>query len=143
MPDDYLKYRVLPDSAADEVDREKLRLQRLQNVLDWQPYWSDPDVRNRQMPALLIDPLKETTAYKAISTWVELRTAEAVIEELAGEFGGADPLKPRIRQEVEDTKRSLLEVQEHLRFLNMEVVLREPLAEELEEMREWARSRMV
>jgi hypothetical protein len=48
-----------------------------------------------------------------------------------------------IRQEVEDAKRSLLEVQEHLRFLSMEVVLRQPLAEELEEIREWARSRMV
>jgi hypothetical protein len=42
---------------------------------------------------------------------------------------------------VEETKQELLTIQEHLRFLNMEVVLREPLEEELDEMREWVKER--
>ena len=47
----------------------------------------------------------------------------------------------RQRQKNGATSWVSLTIQEHLRLLNMEVVLREPLEEELEEMREWVRER--
>ena len=67
-------------------------------------------------------------------------TAEQVLEEIAAEFGGADPLKPEIRELLDDTKPSLLTHKEQLAYLHMDVVLREPLAEELDEMREFVRT---
>jgi hypothetical protein len=64
-----------------------------------------------------------------------------VLDEISAEFGGSDPLKPAVREELEDTKRRLETVQAHLRFLNMEVVLRDPLEEELAEMRRFVKER--
>jgi hypothetical protein len=143
MPEDYLRYRILPDSEVEAVESEKLRLQRLQGVLAWQPYEDAMKADGPQMPENMIDMLRESMAGMLISVWVQLKTAEAVIAELAGEFGGADPLRPRLREELDETTSELLAVQEHLRFLNMEVLLREPLDEELEEMREWVKERAV
>ncbi|HLG12216.1 MAG TPA: hypothetical protein VI876_10710 [Dehalococcoidia bacterium] len=64
-----------------------------------------------------------------------------VIDELAREFGGVDPLKPALRSELDQTKQELLTIEEHLRWLQMEVVLREPLEEELAEIRGWVKER--
>jgi hypothetical protein len=141
LPDDYLSYRVLPDAQADEVERERQSLRRLQGVLDWRPYYGDQKAGVPSMPMKMTETLKTSMAGTLISTWVQLRTAEVVLDEMALEFGGADPLRPFIRAEVEETKHDLLEIQEHLRFFNMEVVLREPLEEELAEMRGWVRER--
>jgi hypothetical protein len=41
------------------------------------------------------------------------------------------------REKLDDTRQKLQAVQEHLLFLRMEVVLRDPLPEELDEMRGW------
>ena len=41
------------------------------------------------------------------------------------------------REKQEATREKLLSIKEHLTFLSMEVELREPLDEELEEMRDW------
>jgi len=41
------------------------------------------------------------------------------------------------REKQEKTREKLLAIKEHLLFLSMDVVLREPLEEELEEMRGW------
>jgi hypothetical protein len=88
----------------------------------------------------MIDGLKRGTAEGMIFTWIELRTVEMVLDEIAIEFEGADPLKPRNRETLEATKRKVLRLQEELQYFRMEVVLREPLDEELEEMREWVKS---
>jgi hypothetical protein len=64
------------------------------------------------------------------------------LTEIAGEFGGVDPLKPVLRAELDETKERLVRVQERLRMLlHMDVVLREPLEEEVEEMRSWVKTR--
>jgi hypothetical protein len=89
----------------------------------------------------MTETLKTSMAGTLISTWVQLRTAEVVLDEMAVEFGGADPLRPFIRAEVDETKHDLLEIRDHLRIFNMEVVLREPLEEELAEMRGWVKER--
>jgi hypothetical protein len=58
-----------------------------------------------------------------ISCWVQLRTAEVVIGELAAEFDGADPLRPFVRGRIEETTEELLSMQKQLCVLNMEVVM--------------------
>ncbi len=79
------------------------------------------------------------SCHRSFSTWVQLVTVEQVLGEIAGEFEGTDPLKPDVRTLLDETKRRLLQHKEELAVLNIEVVLREPLLEELEEMREFVR----
>ena len=114
---------------------------RLEAVLDWRPLDSDATDGTQAVPEKLIAGLRRGIAGQMISCWVHLRTCEVVIDELAREFGGVDPLKPALRSELDQTKRELLTIQEHLRWLQMEVVLRDPLEAELQEMRGWAKQR--
>jgi hypothetical protein len=54
---------------------------------------------------------------------------------VAAEFGGADPVKPDVREKLDGTQRKLQSIHEQLLALDLEVELREPLEEELEELR--------
>ena len=77
-----------------------------------------------------------------IDAWAVLRTVEQILDEIAAEFDGTDPLKPAIREMLGDTKQGLLDQKERFLALNVEVVLSEPPAEYVEEMREFiSRSR--
>ena len=137
VPADYLTYRVLPDEQAEAITLEKDRLRRLQGVLDGRPFYGDGDADLPSMPAKIRERLREGIAFQLISAWAQLRSVEVVIEEIAAEFEGIDPLKPFRRDRLEETKQRLLTLQEHLRLLDLEVVLREPLPEELAELREF------
>ena len=137
VPEDYLTYRVLRDEQADDSALEKDRLRRLQGVLDWRPFYGNVDPELPSMPARMREGLRRGIAFQLISSWVQLRTVEMIIEEMAAEFDGIDPLKPVHRARLEETKQRLLTAQEHLRFLNLEAVLREPLPEELAELRDF------
>ena len=141
LPDDYHRFRLLPNSQADEAERERQDLQRLQGVLDGTSPTGDGKRDGLGLPAKFSEALRKRIAYELISCWVQVRTVEVVLEGIAGEFGGADPLRPQVRDELEETKQRLLTLQERLRFLDMEVVLREPLAEEVEELQRWVRER--
>ena len=59
------------------------------------------------------------------------------LAEIGQALHGADPLRPVLRTKLEATREKLLKVKEHLEFLQLEVVLREPLEEELQELRDW------
>jgi len=110
----------------------KPEYQRLRATIAWQPENQGeigPIVLER-----LLDGLKESTCSQAAHCWLELRCAELVLDEVAGELG-VDPLKPKKRAELDDAKRRLLQVVEHLAHLNIELVLPEPEAEHLEDMR--------
>jgi len=138
FPDDYSSYRILPDDQAAEAEQERQGLQRLQNVLNG----GLPGKQDALgLPAKLSELMRPTIARLLISCWVQVRTVEIILDEIAGEFSGADPLKPDLREELEETKQRLLTLQEHLLYLRMEVVLREPLEEEVEELRRWTRER--
>ncbi len=141
-PDDaHLLYQVIPDGEAERVETDRALLKRLQRVLNWEPFYgAEGEAEPPAMPGKLIEALKGSTSHELISTWVQLLTAEQALGEIAAEFGGTDPLKPEIRELLDATKQSLLEHKEQLALLHMEVVLREPLAEELDEMREFVRT---
>jgi len=138
-PENYGSYRVLPDDQAKAVDAELVDLRRLQDILGQQPYDWASDVEPA-LPEKIRSILQETIANQLISTWVELRCVEAILGEIAEAFNGADPLRPALREKLEATRQKLLTVTEHLRYLRIEVVLREPLEEELQEMRDWLAS---
>jgi hypothetical protein len=46
-------------------------------------------------------------------------------------------MRPVFREKLEAARAKLLAIQEHLRLMNIEVELRDPLAEELQEIRGW------
>jgi hypothetical protein len=89
------------------------------------------------MPERMRIGLRETTAYRLISTWVLLRTVDVLVKEIGEAFNHIEPLRRVFREKQEKTREKLLSIREHLLFLSMDVVLREPLDEELEEMRGW------
>jgi hypothetical protein len=116
-------------------------LRRIENVLDWRSLDSEAKGEHA-VPEDLIAAMRRRIAGQTIGCWVQLRTCETMIEELRREFGGVDPMKPYLRAELEQTKQELLTIQEHLSWLKMKVVLREPLEEELEDLREWVKQRV-
>jgi len=135
VPENHLLYRVLPDELAEEVDSDRRLIAGLQGIVDWKPVEEGEDASGvPDMPGRLIDSLKGGIAGGLIFAWVELRTVEEVLEEIGAEFEGADPLKPRGREMLEKTKQRLLKLQGELEHFRMEVVLRDPLPEELDDL---------
>jgi len=133
--EDFLSYRVLSDDQAEEVEAERKRLLHLQTVMgDWSFDADEGDLK-LNFPGVMQARLREAIAHDLISTWVEVRCMEIILDEVAGEFGGVDPLKPAPREKLEDTKRSLLNHQQQLEVLRLVAVFRDPLPEELEEFR--------
>jgi hypothetical protein len=132
----------------DEI-REAVRIEvkspaarkRLDAVLDW-----TPEVDGRALPVMpgsLIEAMRETTAYKLISAWIQVECIRAAVDDVAAEFNGIDPLRPALRQKITSTREKLQATKEHLQVLGMDVVLRDPLDEELEEIRSWLAERLA
>jgi hypothetical protein len=90
-----------------------------------------------RMPAMMIVSLKETTAYQLITAWVAPRCVDVLLDGIGAGFNGVDPLLSRFRESLEKTRQKLQSSKDHLLVLGIDVVLREPLAEELDELRGW------
>ncbi len=108
---------------------------KLDAVLHWTPEVDGSSVP--PMPSSLIDSMKSLMAYELISTWVEAGCIEIVVQDIGAEFKGADPLRPVFREKLTFTREKLLAIKERLLALSMDVELRDPLDEELQEMRDW------
>ena len=93
-----------------------------------------------QLPGKLREGLRESTAFQLVLTWVELRCMDILVAEVGEHFNGIDPLRPVLREKAEATREKLLSIQDWFKVLQVEVELREPLDEELQELREWAAS---
>ena len=134
-PEDFLLYRVVPDDQTEAVAAERQGLRLLQAAIrDWSFDTDESDLK-LNLPGVTRARLRETIAHDLIFAWIQLRCIEIILDEVAAELGGVDPLKPSPRQKLDETKRSLLSSQEQLRVLQMEALFREPLPEELEELR--------
>ena len=138
-PEDYLSYRVLPDEQSEAIDVERGRLQRLQDALDRTDGTAE-DEEFRVLPEEIRTRVGESMASGLIAPWVELRCVDAVLNEIGEQFNGIDPLRPVLREKLETTRQKLLTLKEHLLVFGMDVVLREPAEEELEEIREFIAS---
>ena len=68
--------------------------------------------------------------------WHEVRAVEMVLEEVAQEFDGEDPLVPAVRRILDKTRQDLVDLQPLLGFLDVEVDLPEPDEERVTFLRE-------
>ena len=137
VSEDSLSYRILPDDQAEEVEREREDLRRLRQVVEWQPYCGPVDAEYGKLPERMRDGLRETTAVRLVSCWVQLGCVDMLVAEIGEAFNGIDPWRPVFREKLEAAREKLLAIKEHLLFLGLDVVLRDPLPEELDEMRGW------
>ena len=137
VPEDFLAYRVAADTEADAVAQERALLKNLQSALSWRSEDDDHnDTESPTLPEKMMAMLRETLAYELISTWVQVRSVEVVLDEIAVEFGGSDALKPDPREKLDETKQKIQSVHDELlALLKFDAKLREPLEEELEELR--------
>jgi hypothetical protein len=72
--------------------------------------------------------------------WREVRAVETVLEEVAEEFGGEDPLLPPVREVLNKTRRDLADLHLLLDFVDAEAELPGPDEERVEFLRErWLR----
>ena len=114
LDEHYAYYRVVPDAEAESVATERASLQRLQNTLDWRFGSEAEDLKT--MPDLMIDGLKEGLAIRMITTWVDIRCAEIVLDGIAAEFGVEDALLPWFRERLQETHDKLQSAAEQLEY---------------------------
>ena len=95
-----------------------------------------PSVTKNPAAETVGDALQDVLCQTAADCWAQIRGGEIVLEEIAAEFDGADPLKPKNRESLEGCKRELFELQEHLAALGVDLALREPTENTLELLRE-------
>jgi hypothetical protein len=68
--------------------------------------------------------------------WREVRAVEMVLDEVAAEFDGEDPLLPPVREVLDKTRQDLRELHVLLDFVDAEAELPEPDEERVAELRE-------
>ena len=67
--------------------------------------------------------------------WGDMRAIELVVEEVAAELGGEDPLKPLFRELLEHSKAGLTYHNQFLEALGSAVELQEPEEASLSDLR--------
>jgi hypothetical protein len=82
--------------------------------------------------AALRQRLREDTPW----CWRELRAVETVVEEVAQEFNGEDPLLPPVRNVLDKAHQELADLPELLVAVGVEVELSEPDEERVADLRE-------
>src|SRR5439155_9934337 len=71
-----------------------------------------------------------------IEQWQQLRAVELRLDGIAVDFGGEDPTLPKLRQEIEDTKAKLRDLQKDLRRDAGEFELPEPVEKHMKALQE-------
>jgi len=72
--------------------------------------------------------------------WQEVRAVETVLDEVAAEFDGEDPLLPPVREVLDKTRSDLAELHLLLDFVDAEAELPEPDMQRVEFLRQrWLR----
>jgi hypothetical protein len=143
-------YDVLPDGQADRVESLKKERLRAQEVVAKSPISSmqrfleeklgrpvtERQERWDEAMAGLAGSLREGVPW----CWQELRAVETVLDEVAEEFDGEDPLLPQVREVLDKTRQGLLELHPLLGFVDVDADLPEPDEERLEFLRQrWLR----
>ena len=139
-PEDFLSYRIVPDSETESVEVERKALKYLRQVISWRGSDDGEDEEFRSLPARLREGLRHSTAFQLVSTWVELRCIEILVAEVAEHFSGIAPSsRCSVRKQMPPGEK-LLSLQEWFRVIKVEVEFREPLDGELQETRDWLAS---
>jgi hypothetical protein len=123
-PDWGFEFDVLPDAQANEVDRRRRAREKVRQALMRGPSFSallrrgpgrdggdgggvggDESGVNR-----IVAALEERLREGAAASWQGLVAAEKVVDEVAAEFGGEDPLQPAERVALRDARARLEEM---------------------------------
>lgn len=146
-------YDVLPDDQADRVERLKKERLRAQEAIAGSPTspvrrfleqelgcrTREPNERCDEAMAALAESLREGVPW----CWQQVRAVETVLDEVAEEFDGEDPLLPPVRQVLDKTRNDLVELHALLRFVDADCDLPEPDEERVEFLRQrWLRQDM-
>ena len=145
-PDWGRRYDVLPDDQMDRVESLKKERLRAQEAVAGSPISSmqrfleerlgrrvtERGERWDEATAALAESLREGVPW----CWQELRAVETVLDEVAQEFDGEDPLVPAVRRTLDKTRQDLVALQPLLSFVDVEAELPEPDEERVAELRE-------
>jgi hypothetical protein len=142
-PDWGTSYDVLPDDQAESLKKTRLRAQKAiaasptspilefleeklgRRVTERQERWDEAMVALRES-------LREGVPW----CWQELRAVEMVLDEVAQEFDGEDPLLPPVREVLDKTRQDLVDLHSSLPHVDVEVDLSEPDEERIEFLRQ-------
>ena len=118
------------------VEKMELRLMwggTLALVADYAP---KPRRRKAKLECRVMDVLperiEEGVVAEAPGRWKELRAIEVVLDELAREFDGEDPLRPVHRRDLEDARQTLMDLKTYLREYDETFELNEPDSDEVQ-----------
>jgi hypothetical protein len=152
FPDWGLEFEVFADDQADEVDRrrrarcsarDKLRRAPTNAVLrslgGTAADGSKPAKENPHRIDETVEALCTTLREMVPARWREMRTAEVVLEEVAAEFDDEDPLHPQVRDALDEARRQLEDLVEHVQRRVGVFDLPEPDEEELATLRRAAK----
>src|SRR3972149_2025012 len=127
-PDWGMDFDVLPDTEAKEADRRRRARERAHQDLQRSPSFSallrrgsgkdngDGGGRGGEDGADRIRGALEERLREGASTWWQgLVAAEKVVDEVASEFGGEDPLQPDARNALADARERLEKLIEETR----------------------------
>jgi hypothetical protein len=142
-------YCVLPDDQAERVERLKKERLDAQEAIPRSPTSPVVALLEKRLGrrvteregcwdeamAALRDSLREGIPW----CWQELRAVETVLDEVAQEFDGEDPLVPALRRVLDKTRQDLVELHPLLGFVDVEV----ELPEVDEERVAWLRQRWL
>src|SRR5581483_8729343 len=122
-------YEVRADAEAPSVKQDHRTLEHLRRALAGAPLSGGGDG-----PGLgqLVEALEARLRGLIPLRWRDVRAAEVVLEEVAREFGGEDPLKPAARGALTEAKRALQEYAASLERDGYVLELPEPTAEDLD-----------
>ncbi len=113
------------------VGQEELRCSWFQTALLWGLAKKEPE-RAEELSERLRDQLAAGVALR----WRELRALETVLDEIAGELDGEDPLHPEARARLDETRRQLLALHETVTGYCEACELREPEPAEIAAVRQ-------
>ena len=99
-------YEVLPDDRVAHVEADRQTLRHLRRAIEESPLPTDIIKPNEGSNLdVLIAAMEHNLEKMLLSRWEELVAAEHVIDQIAAEFSGEDPLKPRSREGLLAAKR--------------------------------------
>jgi hypothetical protein len=100
-------YEVYPDDREVHVEADRNTLKHLQRAVEQTPLLEEvvSRVEGKSNLVALIDAMERNLAEGLRMRWEEALAAEQLIDLIAREFGGDDPLKPHTRAGLEHAKK--------------------------------------
>ncbi|MPZ49024.1 MAG: hypothetical protein GEU75_06915 [Dehalococcoidia bacterium] len=126
-------YEVRPDGQWAAVMAEKVSLGHLREALDTMPGARSRPELEASSVSQFIEKVEALIRGGAMARWQDLRAVERALDQVAEEFGGEDPLKPLLRQDIEEAKQTLRHVAECLAVYDAPAELAEPDEHEVSE----------